>query len=1092
MSDSDEDGGFMPPWARALHRAAAEGDLDTIHGVLEVLYTAHAAVEARADGDGDGDGDGGGGGGEEEEDAGAVFGATSSEEEAGAPEDDGDDEDDEDEDDENQPGAKAKAEEEEEDEQEEEVAAAAGGDRGGEEEEDADGDAEPAAKKQRPEDDKGQRAPPPDLEAALAAAAAGARPWPRLPVDFKDWGEATPLHASILGGHAPAAALLLRCGASPSLPLDGCPPLHLAACVGMQAPLRPAAGEITRLLLDGAAAAGAADDAADPSCVPSRLETADPLQRDDSGRTALHWAAEHGLEDVAEALLAKSAVAEARLRAAIAEDEAAMAGGAAAEAEAEDGAPPPPPPPPPTLSELVDVNGDTALHLAAKHSNLPVVELLLRRGQAAAAVAPGAAPAALCAAKNRQGFSPAHLAAHHGASSDVALAIAAAAPDVVATLADRRGLTAADVALRRGLPDLVAALTPARGAGGAGAGAGGKDAKRLRAAAARLPDLRATAPGTLVVAPPECGLHLTHPAGARGRAAGSEPPPENPGRVEVLVDPSRGILRADAPWSRSLRWADQPGEVSPCAMSDVLRVHDWPYVRRIESVCAALPPDDDAIGRLDADTAVSRGTYCAALAAAGAVVHAVDAVMSGAARNAFCAVRPPGHHAGPRGVVPSAVDPNGSHGFCLLNNVAIGAAYAMAVHRKQVRKVAILDFDVHHGNGTEACVVGACPRTVRVPFSTGLSEGVQVYHTWKPWRGADDGDRVLFISVQGVGPKAHGVDAYVYPGSGATHDSKRDAAAAAAAAETEGGNGEAAAGVPAAAPEANGNGPAPMDASDDHGAAATPVPAAAAAAAGAGAAEEDPEGEFRGAIPAPADAAPADGPRVIDVGIPGPGFHPALWRRAWRDKALPALANFAPDLVLVSAGFDAHRKDDINFRYVGATEADFEWLTDQIVQVANGCCAGRVVSVLEGGYNLRGRGASSAFARSVAAHVRAMAEPNFEAWDAGEAGRERGLERRRWEERAAKAEARAAAAARRAAAMAAEAAARAAEAAEAGGDQGGGGGDAGAAAAAPAAAAAAAAAAPGKRARRGGGAPPDYAALNAKLEAEKKAAKGGK
>jgi hypothetical protein len=250
-------------------------------------------------------------------------------------------------------------------------------------------------------------------------------------------------------------------------------------------------------------------------------------------------------------------------------------------------------------------------------------------------------------------------------------------------------------------------------------------------------------------------------------------------------------------------------------------------------------------------------------------------------------------------------------------------------------------------------------------------------------------------------------------------------------------------------------------------------------------AEEDPEGEFKGVVPPPQDAAPSDGPRVIDVGIPGPGFHPALWRRAWRDKALPALANFKPDLILVSAGFDAHRKDDINFRYIGATEADYEWLTDQIVQVANGCCEGRIVSVLEGGYNLRGRGACSAFARSVAAHVRAMAEPNFQAWDPAEGAKERETEKRRREERAAKAAARAAAAeARRAAAMAAEAAALAAEAAEAAGGEAAAGGGGGAAAAAPAAG--------GKRPRRGGGAPVDYAALNAKLEAEKAAAAGNK
>ena len=77
-----------------------------------------------------------------------------------------------------------------------------------------------------------------------------------------------------------------------------------------------------------------------------------------------------------------------------------------------------------------------------------------------------------------------------------------------------------------------------------------------------------------------------------------------------------------------------------------------------------------------------------------------------------------------------------------------------------------------------------------------------------------------------------------------------------------------------------------------------------------------------------------DGPRIINVGVPGPGTRVALWHRAWRDKILPAVVNFNPDLIIVSAGFDAHRKDEINFQYIGVREADFEWITDQIVQVS--------------------------------------------------------------------------------------------------------------------------------------------------------------
>ena len=100
------------------------------------------------------------------------------------------------------------------------------------------------------------------------------------------------------------------------------------------------------------------------------------------------------------------------------------------------------------------------------------------------------------------------------------------------------------------------------------------------------------------------------------------------------------------------------------------------FVRSPACVCGG-----GQVGELDADTAISHRSFEAAMQAAGAVTHAIDRVVSGECRNAFCPVRPPGHHAGPRGVVTSEHDPYGSHGFCLLNNVAIGAAYARCVHR---------------------------------------------------------------------------------------------------------------------------------------------------------------------------------------------------------------------------------------------------------------------------------------------------------------------------------------------------------------------------------------------------------------------------
>jgi acetoin utilization deacetylase AcuC-like enzyme len=123
----------------------------------------------------------------------------------------------------------------------------------------------------------------------------------------------------------------------------------------------------------------------------------------------------------------------------------------------------------------------------------------------------------------------------------------------------------------------------------------------------------------------------------------------------------------------------------------------------LQSKCENLLEDANKEGgmdSLDADTAISKYTFDAALHAAGAVCDGIDLVLSGKVRNAFCPVRPPGHHAGPRGLVRSSHGSD-SHGFCFLNNISIGASYAMNRYRDVIKRVAIVDFDVHHGNGTE-------------------------------------------------------------------------------------------------------------------------------------------------------------------------------------------------------------------------------------------------------------------------------------------------------------------------------------------------------------------------------------------------------
>ncbi|RMD63087.1 MAG: histone deacetylase family protein, partial [Alphaproteobacteria bacterium] len=260
---------------------------------------------------------------------------------------------------------------------------------------------------------------------------------------------------------------------------------------------------------------------------------------------------------------------------------------------------------------------------------------------------------------------------------------------------------------------------------------------------------------------------------------------------------------------------------APCATrAQLALVHPESY---IDAVLATIP--EAGYAALDMDTTVSPGSGEAALRAAGAVIAAVDAVFDGTADTAFCAVRPPGHHAEPRRAM----------GFCLFNNVAVAALHARTVHG--ARRVAVVDFDVHHGNGTQAAF----------------------------W---DDAD--LFYASTHQMP--------LYPGTGSA--------------------------------------------------------------------------EERGAHD-----------NIVNVPLP-PGAGGPEFRRAMSDLVLPRLRTFVPDLILVSAGFDAHADDPL--AGLQLHEDDYVWVTTEILAVARQSCAGRVVSALEGGYDL------GALGRSAAAHVRAL------------------------------------------------------------------------------------------------------------------------
>jgi acetoin utilization deacetylase AcuC-like enzyme/ankyrin repeat protein len=357
---------------------------------------------------------------------------------------------------------------------------------------------------------------------------------------------------------------------------------------------------------------------------------------------------------------------------------------------------------------------------------------------------------------------------------------------------------------------------------------------------------------------------------------------ENPTRLEVLVG-AHGSLRM--PEFQNLRLVDS---VSPCPLTDIVRVHEWAYISRLIEMTKLLGSSPMMVRIDKGDTNITTGSWLAARKAAGCVLQAMDLVCSETCKNAFVAVRPPGHHVSSRG----AVDPNledddtGSNGFCLLNNVAIGAAYAMCVHRHIIQRVAVIDLDIHHGNGTEAIIRGlANPKSIDIPINVcGLSGGLQM-QSFHPWLDQEtDAKNVFFSSI-------HRYDGRFYPQSGAT-------------------------GV-------DGN--------------------------------------------------------IVNVGL-GSFSSSEDFRNALNHIVFPKMVEFNPDLIIVSAGFDGHVRDRLASGEWEISEDDYYWATEQLVAIANMCCKGRLVSVLEGGYNTKG-GWMSPLAQSVVSHVRAMSSSWASKWE---------------------------------------------------------------------------------------------------------------
>ena len=296
----------------------------------------------------------------------------------------------------------------------------------------------------------------------------------------------------------------------------------------------------------------------------------------------------------------------------------------------------------------------------------------------------------------------------------------------------------------------------------------------------------------------ECLQHVTPPGH-----------PEQVARLEYILEALKDInlLRVSAPMA---------------ADDDILRIHPREHINYLQD---SVP--ENGFKSLDGDTHISSGSLTAAYRAAGGVLRAVDLVLSGEAKNAFVAVRPPGHHA----------ETQKAMGFCLFGNIALGVKHALDFHG--LKKVAVIDFDVHHGNGTQEIL----------------------------W----DESRCLTFTSQQIP---------LWPGTGT----------------------------------------------------------------------EEEQGNYN---------------NIVNIPLP-PRSTGALMRQKYEALVFPVLRKFEPDLILISAGFDAHEADPL--AELNWSTADFSWLTERLCKIAEECCEGRLVSTLEGGYDLK------ALADSVKAHVTKLCE----------------------------------------------------------------------------------------------------------------------
>ena len=710
----------------------------------------------------------------------------------------------------------------------------------------------------------------------------------------RDEDENTPIHVAIHAQKLEHVKLLCKAGASLHKKSDGSPPLHLAISMGSHPKHRQFAYDCVQVLFENDADLTAKDDALHTplslACICNLPEIVAFILSKEAGLSTLNNKADRSQ--------GRALHCAAKFDTITAPRTGASAAGRVAHIHHPDGS-------------LV-----SAMHRIPAYPGKQATSTEVATGPAQSACQESVTELLVKAsdididAQNSVGQTPLHIACSRGNFNVVRLLLNKGANP---SIADRRGFTPGQLAHKRGMPipnDLLKTL-------------GGPPSSGIIPPTRDLivdPDN-----STVLITHELCGLHRTCPPIRRGSS--EEPPPENVRRVHVLVDKETGILRTGE-FGRC-RWEN---ECRRAALVDVLKCHEYSYVETISQMSSSIPDHPSAVANLDADSTMSRWSFEAALRAAGSVCEAVDKVVSGDHRNAFCVVRPPGHHAGPRGIVRSDNDPDGgSHGFCFLNNVAIGAAYARSMYRNEgIQKIAILDFDVHHGNGTEEIIRQLVPTVEKARIRTPFAVGELATQRYRPWLDETDINNVFFVSTHGYGPR--GLEfantpqgGWFYPASGKTSVS---------------------------------------DAIRDPSVVESPNLTDFLLSRTWTRMGED---------------AKTNCCKILNcgLGLPArdavPGMQRLELRDTYRKKVLPMLREFDPDIIFISAGFDAHKKDSMNFGYVGMVEDDYEWVTEQLVRLANTCCNGRIVSVLEGGYKIHG-GIVSPFARAVASHVRALVD----------------------------------------------------------------------------------------------------------------------